>query len=196
LQTVEQQFNPALAIASAVICHFMKNHILVIILIILTFQSYSQNDMDRNCIKQIRNFSADLHFPKYTGLISVSKDTIKYDSSIIIIWDTAPEIIKIFELGLVFPDLIYGASTTGDKYEFRKTFSLDTLTISNVSELHFPNQRHDTKSFSFLLWEKNLANPFYYLFELTNETADSKTAIKIFIEKSEVTAFGFCSILL
>lgn len=147
-------------------------------------------------MKRIKEFSLGKHFPKFTGLTALSKDTIKFDSSCIIFHDTDPEIKKIFELGLVFPDLIYGASTRGDKFEFKKTFGADTLSISNVKELHFSNQRADTKCFSFLLWHKMMTNPSLYLFEITNEAANSNTAIKKFIEKAKVTAFGFCSILI
>ena len=84
----------------------------------------------------------------------------------------------------------------GDKFEFKRTFGADTLSISNVKELHFPNQRPDTKSFSFLLWQKNTANPSLYLFELTNKTENPNTTIRTFIEKAKITAFGFCSILI
>ncbi len=152
--------------------------------------------METGCMKRIKEFSADIHFPKFTEMIIVSKDTIKFDSSFIIIYNTDPEIKKIFELGLVFPDLIYGASTMGDKFEFKKNFGADTLSIGNLKELHFPNQRQETKCFSFLLWQKMMANPSLYIFELTNDTANSNTTIKTFIEKAKVTAFGFCSILI
>jgi hypothetical protein len=147
-------------------------------------------------MKRIKEFSVNIDFPKFTGLTVVIKDTIKFDSSCIIIHDTDPEIKKLFEFGLVFPDLINGASTRDDKFEFKRTFCADTLSISNVKELHFPNQRPDTKFFSFLLWHKMMANPSLYLFELTDETVNSKTTIKAFIEKAKVTAFGFCSILI
>ena len=175
---------------------FMRPYILLTIFIILTFQTFAQNEMDTRCMKTIKEFSVDINFTKFTGLTFVSKDTIKFDRSFIIIHDTNPEIKKIFELGLVFPDLIYGASTMGDKFEFKRTFGADTLSISNVKELHFPNQRPDTKSFSFLLWQKNMANPSLYLFELTNKTENPKTTIRTFIEKAKITAFGFCSILI
>ena len=174
----------------------MRPQILVAIFITLTFQTFAQNEMERECIKRIKEFSTAISFPKFTGLIIVSKDTIKFDSSRIIISSSNAEFIKIFELGLVFPDLIYGASETGDRYDFRKTLSVDTLSISNVSELHILNQKPEMKSFSFLLWEKNMTNPSLYLFELTNKNANSKTSMKAFIEKAKVTAFGFCSILI
>jgi hypothetical protein len=175
---------------------FMKPYIIATIFMCLTFQAFSQNEMDKGCMQRIKEFSANIQFPKFDGLTIVSTDTIKFDSSIIIIQGTDPEIKKIFELGLVFPDLVYGASTLGDKYEFKKTFSADTLSISNVSELHFPNQKPNTKSFSFLLWRKMMTNPSLYIFELTNDAANSKTTMKMFIEEAKVTAFGFCSILI
>ena len=178
----------------------MRPYILTTIFICLTFQSFSQNEMDTRCMKRIKEFSADVHFPKFTGLTTISKDTIKFDSSCIIIHDTDPEIKKIFELGLLFPDLVYGASTRGDKFEFKKTFSADTISISNVKELHFPNQKLGARCFSFLLWQRStyprIANPSLYLFELTNEKANLQSSNDEFIQKAKVTAFGFCSILI
>lgn len=175
---------------------FMRPYILSTILIMLTFQTFAQNEMDTKCIKRIKEFSVDIHFPKFTGLIVVSKDTIKFDSSCFVIHDTDPEIKRIFELGLVFPDLVYGASIRGGKFEFKRTFSADTLSIGKVSELHFPNQIPDTKCFRFLLWHNRMANPSLYIFELTNHNANSIRNIKTFIMKAKVTAFGFCSILI
>jgi hypothetical protein len=175
---------------------FMRPYIVTVLFISLTSQVFSQNEMDKRCMQRIKELSVDIRFPKFTGLTSISKDTIKFDSSFIIIHNTDPEIKKIFELGLVFPDLIYGASTMGDKFEFKKTSFVDTLSISDVSELHFANQKADTKCFSFLLWHKMMANQSLYIFELTNNTSTSKTTMKTFIEKANVTAFGFCSILL
>lgn len=174
----------------------MRPYILAILFISLISQAFSQTEMDTKCMQRIKDFSVDIRFPKFTGLTSVSKDTVKFDSSFIIIHNTDPEIKKVFELGLVFPDLIYGASTMGDKFEFKKTSFVDTLSISDVKELHFANQKSDTKCFSFLLWHKMMANPSLYMFVLTNDTGASKTAMKTFIEKAKVTAFGFCSILI
>lgn len=175
----------------------MRSYILATVFILLTFQAFAQNEMDTRCMKTIKEFSVDVHFPKFTGLIIVSKDTIRFDSSVVIINDTGPEIKKVFELGLIFPKLIYGASTTNSgRFEFKKNIGADTLRISNVQELQFPNQRPETRCFSFLLWQRGILNPCLYLFELTNERAKSHLPIKDFIQKADVTAFGFCSILI
>ena len=174
----------------------MRPCVIITIFMCLTFQAFSQNEMDTRCMKRIKEFSSDIQFSKFSGQTIVSKDTIKFDSSIIIIRGADPELIKIFELGIIFPDLIFGASTQGDKYQITKSLTADTLTISDVSELRFKNQELSTKSFSFLLWNKNMANPSLYLFELTNKNANRDTSIKTFIEKAKITAFGFCSILI
>ena len=105
--------------------------------------------MDSMCMKRIKESSADIHFPKFSGRITVCKDTIKFDGSLIILSSTDSEAVEIFELGLVFPDLIYGASAMGNKYEFKETFTFDTLFISNISQLHFPNQRSQLNLFHF-----------------------------------------------
>lgn len=174
----------------------MRSYILVNVFIILSFQTIAQNEMDINCMKRIKEFCTGINLPKFTGLIVVAKDTIQFDSCAIIIDNTNSEIRKIFELGLVFPDLIFGASTSGDKFEFKKHINADTLRISSISELHLSKQKAGTKCFSFLLWQKMRVNPALYIFEITNEAADSKTDMKSFIEKAKVTAFGFCSVLI
>jgi hypothetical protein len=152
--------------------------------------------MDTKCMQRIKDSSAGIEFPKFCGQIIVSKDLIRFDSSFIKIRSTETEIKKIFELGLVFPDVIFGAGTSGDKFEFKRTFSTDTISITNVTELHFPNPKPNIKSFSFLVWQKRMANPFLYIFELRNDRADSKTTMKTFLKTAKLTAFGFCSILI
>lgn len=174
----------------------MRPCVVVIFFLTLTLQTFGQNEMETSCVRRIKEISANIHFPRFTGLISVSKDTIRFDSSAIIVSDTNADLLKVFELGIVFPDLIYGASTMGDKYEFRKTFNTDLLTISGLSELHFPNQKPNIRCFKFLLWYKMMANPSLYVFELTNDEATSSTPMKTFVEKAKVTAFGFCTILI
>ena len=74
---------------------FMRPYILSTIFIILTFQTFAQNEMDTRCMKRIKEFSLGKHFPKFTGLTALSKDTIKFDSSCIIFHDTDPEIKKM-----------------------------------------------------------------------------------------------------
>jgi hypothetical protein len=153
-------------------------------------------------MKRIKHTSAGVQFPKFAGQINVSRDTIKFGKSAIIIWDTDPEIIKLFELGLLFPDLINATFPMGDKYKYHESSNADTLYISNVEELHFRFQKSNRKCFSFLKWNRNWKdqyqdlNPALYLFELKNKNSKSRNDLKTFIEKAKVTAFGFCSILI
>ena len=175
---------------------------ILIILINLSFHAFSQKDMERKCMKRIKHTSTNVQFPKFAGQISVSKDTIKYGKSAIIIWDTDPEIKKLFELGLVFPDLINSTFPIDDKFDYHESPDADTLYISNVRELHPFFQNPNRKCFRFFLWERNRNNPFsnlnpaLYLFELKSKNYRSKNDLKKFIEKSKVTAFGFCTVLI
>jgi hypothetical protein len=153
-------------------------------------------------MKRIKQTSANVHFPKFAGQINVSNDTIKFGKSAIIFWDTDPEIMKIFELGLVFPDLINSTFPMYKKYEYHESSVADTIYISNVMELHFLFQKPNRKCFRFLIWDRDWKeryrnlNPALYLFELKNNNIKSMNDLKTFIEKSKVTAFGFCSILI
>jgi hypothetical protein len=162
----------------------------------LTVHGFAQNEMETACMKKIDQFSAGIHFQRFTGHIILNEDIVQFDNSIININRIEPGLIRIFELGLVFPALIYEASSTGEKYESKINFTTDTLYISDLSELHFANQSFDTKSFSFLLWHKDRLNPSLYLFKLTNENVHSKTSTETFIDGAKMTAFGFCSILI
>lgn len=169
---------------------------LIIIYTGLISPAFAQTEMEIRCMKRIREFSTGMYFPVYTDAIQLTKDTLRFGNSIIILRDTDPESRKIFESGLVFPDLIRGASTMGDKFEFKASNEADTLSVSSVREIHFSGQKPGIKCFSFLLWYKMFSNPALYLFELTNENAGAEIGTGRFIEKAKVTAFGFCSILI
>lgn len=175
---------------------FMRLSIFVILFISWVPKAFSQKRMETTCMHRIKEFSGDIRFPKFDGAVSTSKDTVKFDRSIITIQHSEPPLKRIFEIGLVFPDLIYGASTLGDKFEFKKIAVIDTIAISGLSEMKLVNAKGHVKWFSFLIWHKMMANPSLYIFELTNNTATSATTMKAFIENASVTAFGFCSVLI
>ena len=174
----------------------MKAYIFIALFSNLALQTFAQNDIGTDCFKKIKQYSAKLVFPEFVGLKSISKDTIKFDSSIIIINDTKSDLVKVIERGLIFPDLVFGASTQGDKFEIKFTPSADTLSISSLKELRLPNLSPNSRVFTFLLWEPKLENPLLYLFELTSENSNSQSSFEAFIKTAKVTAFGFCSILI
>jgi hypothetical protein len=174
----------------------MRAYILLTVLLNLGLLTFAQTDMETDCAKTIKLSSEKQIFSKFTGQLSFSEDSIKYDSSLIIIRNTKNELIDIFKQGLLFPNLIYGASTHGDKFEIIISKNADTLTISDVTELNIPNQNPGSKTFSFLRWQKHFANPSLYIFELTNKNSNSKTPIGTFIKNARITSFGFCSILM
>ena len=123
------------------------------------------------------------------------KDTAHFGKSIILLTDTKPEFYKIFTMGLLFPKLILGASTSGDgKFKIDPSSAEDTLSISSLEELKLLNNSLKIRAFSFLLWQKGLANPKLFIFELTNENINIET--EQFIRKAKLSSFGFCSILI
>ena len=157
----------------------------------------AQSNMELDCVKTIRNNSKDIQFPKFNGKITVQKDTIHFDNSVIALNHSSPDAIFIFKQGLLFPALIVAASTGGDgKFEMSTLPYIGLLSISSFEELKLTDTIPTIKTYSFLLWRRGFANPSLYLFQLTNETSNSKTNIDEFIKNARLSAFGFCSILI
>jgi len=105
----------------------------------------------------------------------------------------------IFRKGILYPQLISGFTSEQRKsqkeldsltnterffYEFNRG---DNFTITSLEELEFLSDSPKIKRFRFWLFRPKFANPKVYLFELTNENADSNTDLKIFIENSKLT---------
>ena len=172
---------------------------IITLIIFLGYNSLllAQSDMERNCAKTIRNNSKDILFPKFNEKITVKKDTIHFDNSVIVLKHSSPAAITILKQGLLFPALIVAAGTGGDgKFEMSTLPYIGLLSISSFEELKLTDTIPTVKTFSFLLWRSGIANPSLYIFQLTNESSNSKTSIDEFIKNARLTAFGFCSILI
>ncbi len=172
---------------------------IIILIIFLGFNSLlnAQSAMERDCEKRIRSNSRDILFPKFNGLITVQKDSIHFDNSVIVLQNSNPAAIAIFKQGLLFPALIDAARTGPDgKFEMSSLPYIGSMSLSSFKELRISDTTQTVKTFSFLLWRPGFANPSLYLFQLTNESSNSKTNIDEFIKKARLTAFGFCSILI
>ena len=183
--------------AVAVICHYMGHFGLIMIFLCFGKMLPAQSGMEKRCDKEIRSNSRNRVFPKYKGAVVVSKDTIHFGSSAVTLHDSKPEKIIIFKQGLLFPDLILGASTNGDgKFSMNTLPYSGTISIGSLEEINIPENGPKLKTFSFLVWRNGMANPSLYMFELTNEKADSKTENDLFIRHARLTALGFCSILI
>jgi hypothetical protein len=74
---------------------------------------------------------------------------------------------------------------------FKNPFQTDTLYIypGSIEELKFLEISPRVKRFRFWLRLNGIANPFVYLFELTNENATKQTDIENFIKGASLTFF-------
>ena len=155
----------------------------------------AQSTLEYDCLNKIHNSSKTKTFPRFGNTTIIVSDTVHYDKSIITLTDVKPEFLGIFGTGLLFPKLILGASTNGDgEFKINTSPSQDTLSISSVRELKMTASNLNIKAFSFLLWQKGLANPKLYIVELSSKAINSGT--EQFIKYSKVISFGFCSILI
>ena len=174
----------------------MKTLISLLVLIVFGFPSFGQSKIDVRCLNELNRESNNLLFPTYNNHISIKGDTIRFDKSEILLRNSCDEAFLIFRRGLLFPELILGAST--DRYGKRNKTSakfIGVISLSSFKEMDIP-VTPTKRCFSFLLWRKGLANPLLYVLQLPNEKANRTTSLTAFIAESRVTAFGFCSILI
>ena len=175
--------------------HIMQIFITIGFLIFISFSSIAQDKMELSCADRIQANSKNKIYGQFKGVISISRDTIKYDSSIIIIHNAHSPVSSAFEQGLIFPELILTTGTSFNASEIKYFPQADTLNISDLEEINLPRNDSTLKTFRFLIWQKGRANPSLYLFELKSEYFYDKDA-KQLINRKKLTAFGFCSILI
>lgn len=147
----------------------------------------TEGGQEYNWGKEIFNKdSGKQSFQEFKGEIVIrDKNIIKYDDKVIHVSDTTSQILNIFKRGILYPSIILN----NQPYT-------DTLVISSIEELKFPNQSVKTRRFSLLLWQHDLMNPALYFFELTNENATEDTDRECFIDGAKLTIFEFGSILM
>lgn len=175
---------------------FMKFLITFLGLVLLSVPSFGQTEMELKCLNDIGAKSKYIVFPINSYPIVRKADSIHFDRSLILLRNSCEEAFLIFNKGLLFPELIIGASTSREG-ELGKTSHkyIGTISISSFRHIETPSSSPTKKTFTFLLWQTHLANPMLYILQLTNEMAGSSTTLSEFIEGSKVSAFGFCSML-
>jgi len=158
----------------------MRVYIILQLLLTHTLISFAQDKA--KCMTDLKQQFKLNQIPKYTDRIDISKDTFNYSNGVILVENSAPEMLLIFAKGLISPG------------HFGTTSIADTVRISNVERIK-RQQKKNNKQFSFLLYRKGIMNPSLFLFELNNKTPNKKSLTQ-FIEKAKLSAFGFCSILI
>ena len=171
-------------------------------------RSYAQNEQELRWGKKIfAENSGKQFFNRYEGkVIVLTKQVYKYDEKIIEVLDTDSSWLPIFEAGILTPNIIAGNSAIKSKSEldslpiseryFYNTIRSDSVKVSNLEQLNYPQQSSKVKRFRILFWRSNEMNPSLYFFELSNEKATIETDIRTFILGSKLTVFEFGSVLI
>jgi hypothetical protein len=153
--------------------------------------------MESQCLQRIRVNSKETVFPRTNQSIVIKGDTIKFEKSLIFLRQSEANAFLILKEGLIFPELILGASTTSNHaFKISNIAFIGTLVLSSFHQLEVPAEAPATKTFSFLLWRENWANPVLYVLQITNDKAGPSASFSEFIKGAKLSAFGFCSVLI
>ena len=175
----------------------MKCCSITIINLLFTLTSFCQDALELRCLERIAESTKVIQFPRFKGSIETKGHTVKFDNGAISAIEPSAEALTILNEGLIFPDLILSASTTGNATFNKPAVAfIGTLSISSFERFNLPAEKPSVKVFSFLLWRQNSANPMLYILQLTNEKAEMKTPNIEFVKGARLSAFGFCSIVI
>lgn len=140
-------------------------------------------------------------FEKFNGKITIiDKTNIVFNNKTLEFWDIKPELIQIFIEGIFYPQILIDNEeniiiksedelkllTQNERifYNFKR---IDKLRISNFEELPFLSKSRKVKRFRFWKYSFGSINPQVYFIELTNENANEKTDINLFIKEAKLT---------
>ena len=150
----------------------------------------------------------------------VNENTIKYDDCILIFSNISNDLKRIFEVGILYPNIFVESEMESLSIKENPDSSLTNCDSSIVNvkisrENHglwlsrtdsiiitdFKEQKNFSKSpkvrvFEFLLFYKGFANPIEYTIELTNPDATSETNLENFINGARLTLVMKGSILI
>ena len=167
-QTVEQQFIPALAIASAVMLHNMKNLIFTLILILLDLGVYSQtaySELPKTVFSDsIQNvtlepLNRDLHFlPKNKEILEIELHTIKLDNI-----SSCLAILEIQLLDSIQQEVIFSRLEDFAEYfyQMHEPIIIVKNGLNSTEKTRKLNQENQTKNLKYIsLGNSCLGNEF------------------------------------
>jgi hypothetical protein len=134
------------------------------------------------------------NYNRFEGEICIVNDSIiKYGEEILEIKYISNELKTIFEIGIIYPEIIFGTKTSNineSEETLTNFFYYKNNIITDFEEVVFLNNTPFEKKFKFWLFIKGIApHPTVYLLELTNENATEDTDIVTFIKNSKLTFF-------
>ncbi len=160
-------------------------------------------------------------FERFNGVLSiVAKGIYKYDDKLLTVINSDTSLLKVFELGIIYPDIIIIDQYFGNHDQeiktdtrsnqeknnneiiyitidgpFDKYFSNDSLIISDFKEVK--NMKNfKIRKFTFLLFHPNRANPTEYYIELINNKATKNLNIETFIQGAKLNKITKGSLLI
>lgn len=175
----------------------MKSYLYILAFVFSVSRLFSQTGMEQDCLKRIIDSTAGIDFPIYSNKILIKNDTFNFGKNQFVIPSIDDLTAKIITSGLLHPGLIASAKTDGSgKFQSPTLQYIGTVKIGNIQEIKIDGKSPTKKAFSFLVMRDHFANPFLYIFELTNNEGREETSINEFIKGAHLSAFGFCSILI
>jgi hypothetical protein len=162
-----------------------------------------------------RKIFSEIHprqkFERFKGkLLILDEDGVQYDDIDVRLEGGNATVNSIFKQGIIYPSILpspkpfRGYKNVPDSLPssarhtllFPLSHKLDTLIVTNILELKFPDSPPSIKRFSFWLFQTGFANPTEYFFELTNEKANANTDMQTFIDGSTLTLFVYGSVII
>jgi hypothetical protein len=175
----------------------MKTQLLLYIFLVSGIFCFGQSTIQKECLNRLAIKCHDVEFKKTTDRIKINGDTIEFKRSKIVVSDARKEVFELFENGLIYPALIIGASTGGDgQFKLPSIEVIETINMSSFEPEPELNSSNKTRTFSFLVWKKGMANPYLYLLQIKNEDATLQMSYSDFVKGAHVISLGFCSILI
>lgn len=164
----------------------------------------TQGEQEAYWAKELfESFYIKQKYPVFKGTLSIKDEKyFAFNGQVLIVSTNAAELKSIFSKGIFYPQIITGDCPTqkpdsGDKQnKVVELFSCDSLTISSIEELKFPNTSIKQKRFRFYLWRNGLANPQLQMIELTNDKAKKNITLADFIKGAHLTFYKAGSILI
>jgi hypothetical protein len=155
-------------------------------------------------------------YSRFEGNITqIDSNTYRFDDDVLFIVNTPDELIRIFELGILYPKIIDEADNNstsqivskttdtsvvvikykGDK-SFDSIFGSDSLTISDFRYINSSKKTLKIKKFQFLLFRNGLMNPTEYTIELLNNNATDSMDLESFIKGAKLIKINKGSLLI
>jgi hypothetical protein len=180
--------------------------ILTILLLFFGYCTYSQ-EIDKKSLNPIKDINQPFNYKRFQGKISIfDNNKFAFDDKIFFIINTNDELKKIFEIGILYPEIIIEAKFPSEiinktseldssivilEYSgpksFNSVFGSDSLTVSDFREIKLDHNSIKVKTFTFILFRNGLLNPTEYYIELYNDIAMQEMGMETYINGARLT---------